>query len=179
MKKVLFTIILFVSSNFVFAQGNLPVDAFSVGTEVYSGMPTYGVVGNYAISANTHLGVKFGMLFDTGFESANGQEEDGATFMQFGAYFKYYFSNIRNMMPFVRVGADIISEEIRHQTLTGNGAGSRLSDHTNLYVECGGSWFPFNNLALHGGIRFFDYNTSKANMKVGLGSPFLGLDFYL
>lgn len=185
MKKILILVALLFSSNLVLAQGNLPVDDFSVGTEIIAGQNSYGVIGNYALKQNMHIGLQLGMFYDGGYEGSNGQTADGSTLIYLGGYFKYYFQNIRNMMPFVRVGAQIVTEENRNVTLSRASPGpsgavvGRFSDHTDFYIAAGGTWFPFNNLAIHTGVRFFEFNTSISNIKVGLGNPFIGVDFYL
>ena len=179
MKKLIgFLAVLFLTTYIASSQA-FPEKAASIGFQLTQGEYGYGPVLNYAVNTDMHIGTQLGLYYDTGYQNKGGFDVIKSNFFFYLApYVKYYFQNIKNFRPFVQGQLAIytIQDYINgtaHSSSTGNYSGS------SLWINVGGTWFPFNNLGVNAGIRFVDYNFDYSWMKIGLGNPFIGIDWYL
>jgi len=179
MKKLLILLaILPFMVNTSFSQ-SYPEEAMSIGFQVTQGEYGYGPIVNYAISKDLHIGTQIGLYYDTGYENKGGIEVLKSNFFFYLApYAKYYFKNIKNFRPFIQGQFAIFTVEDK---VNGSPVSSTTGryDGNSLWINVGGTWYPFNNVGINAGMRFLDFNLDKSWMRAGLGNPFIGIEWYI
>jgi len=134
--------------------------------------PAFGPVINYAIDKDFHIGTRLGFAYVGEYKPQdNSEAEKSYTKFSFAPYGRYFFKNIRNMRPFIKGELEIASDI--------NGETKKVEGTTNLNFSAGGAWYPFNNVGVYGGVRFFNYNIDDGFMMLGIGEPYLGIEWYL
>ena len=134
--------------------------------------PAFGPVINYAIDKDFHIGTRLGFAYVGEYKpSASGKTQEPYSKYSFAPYGRYFFENIRNMRPFIKGELEIASDI--------NSITKKISSTTNLNFSAGGAWYPFNNVGVYGGVRFFNYNIDDSIWMLGIGEPYLGIEWYL
>lgn len=178
--KNIFAVLVLLFSTTYFAQSQaFPEKAASIGFQITQGEFGYGPVLNYAASSNLHIGTQLGLYYDNGYQNNNVDVIKSNFFFYLAPYAKYYFSNIKNFRPFIQGQIAIFTiQDYLNATPQSQGSTNNSSGNA-LWINVGGSWFPFNNLGVNAGIRFIDFNFDHSWLKMGLGNPFIGIDWYL
>ena len=180
MKKLLILLaILPFMVNTSFSQ-SYPEESMSIGFQVTQGEFGYGPIVNYAMTKDLHIGSQIGLYYDTGFDNKSGIEALGSNFFfYFAPYAKYYFKNMKNFRPFVQgqFGIFTVEDKVNGTPVTSSSTGRY--DGVSVWINVGGTWYPFNNVGINAGMRFLDFNTDKSWMRVGLGNPFIGVEWYI
>ena len=153
------------------SENRVPNRQFGAGVWV-NGSNNYGAMIAYALSPNLHLGAGVALAYDTGYDDAGDglPDVDGGTILVLNPFVRYYFSNIGNFFPFINGNLAISSVP--------SVVSSIYQDRTDLNVDLGGSWFPYNTLSVSGGIRFVNFNIDNSQAIIGIGQPFMCLEFW-
>ncbi len=163
----------------LFSQ-SYPEKTMSIGFQVTQGEFAYGPNINYAYNQNIHVGMQLGLYYDTGYKNNSIDVIKSNFFFYFAPYVRYYLQNIKNFRPFVQgqFGIYTVESKVNSTPVPQNSPTARY-DGNNIWINVGGSWFPFNNLSVNAGMRFIDYNLEKSWIRAGLGNPFIGIDWYI
>jgi len=179
MKKVLAILFVLLSTTYYSYSQTYPEESMSIGFQVTQGEFGYGPILNYAVNKDLHIGTQIGLYFDSGYENKGGFEVIKSNFFFYLApYAKYYFKNMKNFRPFVQGQFAIftIQDYLNSTPITSS---TGRSDGNAFWINVGGTWYPFNNVGINAGMRFLDYNLDKSWMKIGLGNPFIGIEWYI
>lgn len=179
---LLFT--LFISSTKMFAQDeeglsyqqNLGLGFSLRGTPLVSGDLLLGGHIFFTVTPNIHIGSQVGFVYDGGTDILA-----AATYLVFAPYMKYYFDRIKSLTPFAIVLFNVSSvPERRFNQITGKEE-VKTATNTSLQIQLGGQWYPTKskNIAIFGGMQFFQYNIDPSRIVIGLGNPFLGVEWIL
>jgi len=183
MKKVLAFLFVLLSTTYYSYSQTYPEESMSIGFQVTQGEFGYGPILNYAVNKDLHIGTQIGLFFDSGYEQKiqNGTQSviDGNSFFYLAPYAKYFFKNMKNFRPFVQGQYVIFTIQDYLNATTFNKSTTARSDGNAFWINVGGTWYPFNNVGINAGMRFLDYNLDKSWMKIGLGNPFIGIEWYI
>lgn len=176
---------LFISSSNLFAQDeeglsfqqNLGLGFSLRGTPLVSGDLLLGGHIFFTVTPNIHIGSQVGFVYDGGTNILA-----AATYLVFAPYMKYYLDRIKSLTPFAMVLFNVSSvPERRFNQITGKEE-VKTATNTSLQIQLGGQWYPNPNkktVAIFGGMQFFQYNIDPSRIVVGLGNPFLGIEWIL
>lgn len=179
MKTLLATLLVLLSTTYLSYSQSYPEEAVSIGFQVTQGEFGYGPILNYAVNKDIHFGTQIGLYYDSGYENKGGFDVIKSNFFFYLApYVKYYFQNMKNFRPFVQGQFAIYTIQ---DFINGSPVSSPTGryDGNSFWINVGGTWFPFNNVGINAGMRFFDFNLDKSWMRVGLGNPFIGIEWYI
>ena len=187
MKKFFTTLLLIVVLSFsvvsnTFAQegeaktAKVPNETFGLGIQLQNPQDI-GAVASYAFSPDLHIGVQFGVSYDTGYDLGNNYKYDGGLNFNFAPFVKYFFENTNNFKPFVMAGATISSTSVLVNS-GGTIPQTTTEDKVNVHITAGGQWFPYKTVGVYAGFRFLDMDTDNSQMFIGIGKPILGIDWW-
>jgi len=158
-------------------DSKFPSEEMSLGFMVQSGSESFGILAGYAFTPDLQVGLGLGAAFDTG-DDKETQSFDGGLSLYLEPYARMYFEPSRNFRPFIMGSVAISSVPT---LIAGTGLASKTvnEDKTKIYISVGGEWYPYKSVAVGGGIRFFNFITDESRMIIGLGSPFLMINWFL
>ncbi len=182
--SILLLSMLMFSSSFAQSKKIVPENDFSIGIEMNTAdlnhtrkiSAAFGPTINYAIDKDFHVGTRLGFAFISGYEkSATNSDVDGYTKFTFAPYGRYFFKSIRNMRPFIKGEFELTSDLLS----SGSTGETKTESTTNLNLSAGGAWYPFNNVGVYAGVRFFNFNIDDKFWMAGIGNTYLGIEWYL
>jgi len=133
----------------------MPNESLAIGVVADGG---FGPFINYALNKDIHIGGQLGAFFDSEAEGLN---------WQIAVHMRAFLLRIQNMNVFASAKFSVL------------GYADSDDSPTNLGVNIGGMWYPFENLGLFAGINVFAFDLQESAIGIGLGSPFIGMEFYL
>lgn len=157
-------------------QQNLGVGFSLRGTPLVSGDLLLGGHLFFTVTPEIHIGSQIGFVYDGGTNILA-----AATYLVFAPYMKYYLDRIKFLTPFAMVLFNVSSvPERRFNQITGKEE-VKTATNTSLQIQLGGQWYPTKskNIAVFGGMQFFQYNIDPSRIVVGLGNPFLGIEWII
>lgn len=179
--KQIFAVFVFaflLGSSFSFGQESkprTPNQNWGVGVELQT-QDIFGGTLAYAINPDMHIGLNFGLLFDGGSEGSG-----SSTFLTFGPYFKYFLSEMRmrSFYPFIKAQFLVSTESISYKDPYTQKTKRTTNTETKLIGFFGSEWFPVSSLGIYGGIRVIELNIDPIQIKLGVGYPTIGIEWFL
>lgn len=55
----------------------------------------------------------------------------------------------------------------------------RTQTSTGLSISFGGEWFPYSSVGVFAGFRFFSFDFDPSRFVVGVGQPYIGVEWFL
>jgi hypothetical protein len=128
----------------------------------------------YAIQPQFHLGAYIGFSYDGGTKSTT-----STTYMLFAPYGKYFFMEpIRYFRPFILGQFLVQTASERYKDSYGIDQ-TRTTTSTGIAGSVGAEWFPYSSVGVYGGFKVLEYQIDPSRIIVGLGSSFLGIEWFL
>lgn len=155
---------------------NVPNQQMGLGVQLQSPQDI-GVVGSYALSPQMHIGVQFGLAYDTGYDVGGITYKGGLNF-NFSPFLRYYLNASGNFKPFLMGGANITSTSVHVASSVGGGSVSTSKDYLGINLGGGAHWFPYKSVGVYAGINVIQFDTDNSQMLIGVGSPVLGIDWW-
>lgn len=132
----------------------------------------------YSIQENVHIGAGLGISYITGF-TQNGVKTDGGVQLLINPFFRYIFENVGNMFPYAELNFSF-SEIPNAANVAMVGAGEQASaSKSKVNIELGGMWFPFPSVSIRGGINVINFDIDTSQLGLGIGYPFIGIDWWM
>lgn len=158
-------------------QQNLGLGFSMRGTPLVAGDLLLGGHIFFTVTPEIHIGSQVGFVYDGGTNILA-----AATYLVFSPYMKYYLDRIKSLTPFGMIQFNVSSvPERRFNQITGKEE-VKTATNTSLQILVGGQWYPnpkTRSVAIFGGMQFFQYNIDPSRIVVGLGNPFLGIEWIL
>jgi hypothetical protein len=158
-------------------QSPLPKEKVGLGVKV--DRQNIGGSFAYALQPNVHIGAGLGLSFITGYKPEQGPEIDGGIQLMLNPFFRYIFQNVGNMFPYAEVNFSFseIPSAANVAAITTGAQGSASKSYAN--VELGGMWFPFPSVSIRGGVNVINFDIDTSQLGIGIGYPFIGIDWWM
>lgn len=133
----------------------------------------------YSIQENVHIGAGLGISYITGYTPTGSAEIDGGIQLLLNPFFRYIFENVGNMFPYAEL--NFAFSEIPNAANTSViAAGTQKSaSKSRVNIELGGMWFPFPSVSIRGGINVINFDIDTSQLGIGVGYPFIGIDWWM
>ena len=143
-----------------------------IGIQV-GGEATMGGHGFFYFDNQMLIGTHFGFTFDAGTD-----KEPSTTSILFAPYFNYYFMRLTNTLWLFGQACFQINTG-SHSEYDPNRAEyvATTSTSTALNVNTGAEWRITKSTSIFGGFKFLHFNLDPSRFIVGLGGPFLGVNW--
>jgi len=181
MKKLsvlILLIVLTISISLKADEVPMPFESTAIGAKVDAGVYGFGPFINYALNRNWHIGAQLGFYYDSGSDLAN---RKAATFWQLSPFVRAFLLRIQNINIYAGGSFTLLNAPRSGAGWNQSVGSDRDADEqsTIIGLEIGGMWYPFENLGVFSGIKFFEYNIDNSQLRLGLGMPFIGMEYYL
>ena len=158
--------------NISFAQEKPKTPSEQLGLGIKVGDGAFGGQGAFALTPNIHLGAGVGFYYDSGDDFENGQ-----SFLYFSPYFKMFLDPIKTLYPMLIASFDVTSLSITRKDVLNRDV-TVTETNTGISVAVGGEWFPYSSVGVYGGFKFLTFNFDPSQLTVGLGYPFIGIEWF-
>ncbi|MGB9770738.1 MAG: hypothetical protein ACPLX7_02030 [Candidatus Kapaibacteriota bacterium] len=179
MKKLFafFVMIFFLSLVSLYSQEarvKVPSQIWGVGVQLETS-DIFGGTLAYALDPDMHIGLNFGLLFDGGSEGSG-----SSTYLTFGPYFKYFLPQMRmrSFYPFIKAQFLVSTESVSYKDPFTQKTKRTTNTETKLLGVFGSEWFPISSLGIYGGIRVIELNLDPLQIKLGVGYPMIGIEWF-
>ncbi len=165
------------SSISLYAQEKEKVPEEQLGVGIELGNENWiGAHGIYALTADIHIGAHVGFVYDGGTSIIT-----STTNLLFAPYMRYYLPKIaKSLKPFgeVKLVLNTGTESVANPN-DPNNQNSRSFTETAIKISVGGEWFPYTSVGVYGGVQFLNLGLDPTRLKVGIGSIFMGIEWFL
>lgn len=156
---------------------NMPEEVFGIGAVISN--VSYGGQACYVLNQNIHIGAQFGFVFNSGYEES-GVKTDGYTNFLFAPYFRYFMASIKQFNLFAQ--ASFVVNSINTSELSTTEANKfiqKSKSNENLNISLGAEWFPYSSVGVFGGFNLVEAQLSPFMVNAGLGTAFIGIEWFL
>ncbi len=156
------------------AKPRVPNQSWGIGAELQTS-DIFGGTLAYAINPDMHIGLNFGFIFDGGSEGSG-----SSTYLSFGPYFKFFLPEmrIRSFYPFIKAQFLVSTESVSYKDPFTQTTKRRTETETKLIGYFGSEWFPISSLGIYGGIRAIELNLDPFSIRLGIGYPTIGIEWF-
>lgn len=155
----------------------LPKDKVGLGVKVNN--MNIGGSFAYALQPNFHIGAGVGFSYITGYEVSEGVDIDGGVQMMLSPYFRYIFENIGNLFPYGELNFTFSEIPSAANAAMVDAGTQKSASKSYVNIELGGMWFPFPSVSIRGGVNLINFDIDTSQLGIGIGYPFIGIDWWL
>ncbi|MDP2364906.1 MAG: hypothetical protein Q8M94_14200 [Ignavibacteria bacterium] len=162
------------SSISLYAQEKEKVPEEQLGVGIELGNDNWiGAHGIYVLTADIHIGAHLGFVYDGGTSILK-----STTNLLFAPYMRYYLPKIaKSLKPFGE--AKLVLNTGTERYVSQSIEDSRSFTETAIKISVGGQWFPYTSVGVYGGVQFLHLGLDPTRLKIGIGSIFMGIEWFL
>lgn len=149
-----------------------PEKKMAIGAVV--GQQSNGGTFSFALSQQFHLGAAVGFVWDS-----NTENLDAQTYFVFAPYGRYFLTTMKHFNFFGQLNFNVVSQSVSYWDQFAGETKTRTESNQSFSIYFGGEWFPYSSIGVIGGIKFIDFHLDPSRFIVGIGQPFVGIEWWL